>query len=53
MKIALIIAVAIVVCVFVYSWFSPYQSCVRAFISGGLQDNQANLVCAREIYGNK
>ena len=50
--IAAIVAVGIVAAVGVYSYFSPYNSCVRGVISGGAPEHFANLQCAKRLSGN-
>ncbi len=42
-KVALIIAVAAVICVALYMYFSPYQTCMRQVDSA--------VVCARNMSG--
>ncbi len=49
-KIAIIAAIAVIGAVFVYSsYLSPYNSCVRGFVSGGAAQNQASFQCARQL----
>lgn len=48
-KAALVIAVALLASVAIYSYFSPYQSCVRALKSVGNEDVQAHWKCARVV----
>jgi hypothetical protein len=50
-KIAAIIAVAIVCSVGLYIYFSPYNSCVRGLKDGGAEDYQAHFQCARQLGG--
>ena len=50
-KIAVIAAIASVVCVALYLYFSPYQSCVRAFKSEGDNDFVANFQCTNMLGG--
>lgn len=50
-KIAVIIAVALVSAVVLYMYFSPYQSCVRGLKEGGAPDYVASGQCARMLGG--
>lgn len=52
-KIAIIAAVAVIGSVFVYVYFSPYNSCVRGLVSGGAAENQANFQCAKQLGGSR
>ena len=51
-KIALILAVALVVAVGLYMYMSPYNTCVRGLKSGGAEDHQAHFQCARQLGGS-
>ena len=51
-KIAVIAAIAVVGAVFVYSYYSPYNACVRGMVSGGAAENQASFQCARQLGGS-
>jgi hypothetical protein len=51
-KIALIAAIALVTYVALYQYFSPYQSCVRNLIGGGLEEIAAAAECAKRLGGN-
>jgi hypothetical protein len=50
-KIALILAITLVVCVGLYQYFSPYQSCVRNLLTGGSDETAAALQCAKLLGG--
>lgn len=55
-KIAITIAVAIVLATGLYVYFSPYQTCVRSFPDGfaysGRDRHTAAFVCARAVNSN-
>jgi hypothetical protein len=51
-KIAAIAAVALVAAVGIYSYFSPYNSCVRGVLSSGVAEYQAHFQCARHLGGS-
>ncbi len=44
-KMALILAGALIVCVAAYIYFSPYQTCVRDSTGGGWDDAMAHRYC--------
>ena len=51
-KIALIAAIAAVAAVGTYSYFSPYNTCVRGLMAGGATEYRANFQCARQLGGS-
>lgn len=51
-RIALIAAVAAVAAVGIYTYFSPYNTCVRGLKAGGADEFQANFQCARQLGGS-
>lgn len=50
-KIAIIAAVGVVAAVALYSYFSPYNTCVRGLQAGGAEEYQAHFQCARQLGG--
>ena len=48
-KVAIIIAVGLVIAVLAYQYFSPFSQCVRALEAAGHNTTSANLRCAKEL----
>jgi len=53
LKIVVVAAIALIAGVYLYVYFSPYQTCVRGGISSGRSDWQANLICAEKFGGRQ
>ncbi len=49
---AAILAAGLVVAVGIYVYFSPYNTCVRAYTSTGTTEKAANFICARQLGGS-
>lgn len=52
-KIMLIAAIAMVVVVSIYVYFSPYHSCVRAVLEKNNDPATAAVICAKSLGGEK
>lgn len=52
LRVALIIAGAIVISVAMFLYFSPYQSCVRGLESDGMSTRGAHGACAKRLGGS-
>lgn len=50
-KIALIIAISMVICVGIYQYFSPYHSCVRMLTEEKISKIAAADNCAKRLGG--
>jgi hypothetical protein len=46
-KVALIVGGALLLATCIYSYNTPYQSCVRAAIHGGVDPDLAHISCAK------
>jgi len=53
LKIAAISAIALIAGVYLFVYFSPYQTCVRSLKDANFGDHVANLKCAERLGGSK
>ena len=53
LKIVVVAAIALIAGVYLYVYFSPYQTCIRGVKSSGRSDLQANLICAEKFGGRQ
>ncbi len=53
LKIVVVAAIALIAGVYLYVYFSPYQTCIRGVKSSGRSDHQANLICAEKFGGRQ